>query len=193
MGFIIPKLHLLVGNVASGKTTFGRSVLATLTSEKVVYLSSDGFRSVIGKGEEDQSVSKEVFQILKWNTDYFLKNRDSVCLDATNKHPKARKDFVDIARKYGARIIMYYFYVPIEVCKERNSKRERKVPEEIIDRFQKELIVPTAEECDELYYVDEDGKIVTTFIGGGKTPVLSKNHFPLPQSTVPYSYVCYTD
>lgn len=148
-------LILLVGNVASGKSTFAGGYI----SRNAVLLSSDSFRAVIGSGEEDQTVSKQVFEILRWNTEYFLKNSIyTVIVDATNKTEKDRKPFIDIAKKWGANVTCYYFDVPLEKCIERNKLRSRIVPDDIIIKFQDKLQIPSIYEgFDEIYWVDSNG------------------------------------
>lgn len=150
-------LILLVGNVASGKSTFAGGYI----SRNSVVLSSDSFRAVIGSGEEDQTVSKEVFQVLRWNAEYFLKNSIyPVIVDATNKTEKDRKPFIDIAKKWGATVVCYYFDVPVDKCIERNRLRSRIVPDDIIIKFQEKLQIPSIYEgFDEIYWVDGDGTV----------------------------------
>jgi protein phosphatase len=149
-------LTLMVGNVASGKTTFARS----RSNSSVIYLSSDKFRGVIGENESDQTVSKQVFEILRWNAEYFLKlvEFDGVVIDATNKTPRDRKPFIDIAQRNKASIVAFYFDVSLEICKTRNAARDRKVPEFIIDKFQKDLVVPSISEgFDYVYFLNDGG------------------------------------
>lgn len=127
----MPYLTLLVGAPASGKSTHadrhrkaGRQVL-----------SSDALRGVIGKNESDQSVSGEVFKIMEAMTGYFLSRGEDVTIDATNMTKAARAPFIRMGRKYHAYIVAIVFNTPASVCKERNAARERKVPEDVIDRM----------------------------------------------------------
>ncbi len=160
-----PVLHILIGNVSSGKSTFAYNLQEYQGGEKdIIYLSSDAFRGVIGEGETDQTVSRQVFQVLEWNVEYFLKHgHQDIIIDAISKTPKARKIFIDIGKRYEAKIVGYYFNVPMEICKERNAKRERVVPNEIIERFQRELVAPMlGEGFDEINFVNVDGAIYST-------------------------------
>lgn len=152
------ELSILIGNVGSGKSTFAD--LFFLGSLDII-LSSDKYRAVIGENENDQSVSRQVFDVLEWNLEYFLKYTDfDIIIDSTAKTPKARKRFLDIGKKYGAKLTAYYFDVPLEICKERNARRDRVVPNEIIERFQRELVFPTKEEgFDSIFVIGQDGNL----------------------------------
>ena len=64
--------------------------------------------------------------------------------DATNVNRKARKN---IFKKvpYGDKIAVFV-NTPIEICKARNTQRDRKVDNTIIDHMAAKLIAPTMDE-----------------------------------------------
>lgn len=134
------KLTILVGISGSGKSTYAKK-----QADQVV-LSSDLFRAVIGKSEEDQTVSAEVFKTLKINCAYFLIQGKSVIIDATNKTKEDRAEFVAIAYKYGVDCEAIFFNLPLEKCKQNNLLRSRQVPERVIDNQFKRLEEPTFSE-----------------------------------------------
>lgn len=145
-------LIILTGPSGSGKSSFCKHF-----RHYDIYLSSDLYRDVIGESESDQTVSAIVFDVLEWNVRYFLKQNDWVLLDATNLDKRSRGRFVKAARYLGKKVCVYYFDVPIEVCKERNGKRERVVPVSVIEKQFIKLEKPTKDEVDYLYVVDRDG------------------------------------
>ena len=147
-------LHVLVGSSGSGKSTFCQSYFSGLN---IIILSSDTVRGIIGKDESDQSVNSKVFEILKASTALILKQGLSVVIDATSYSRKSRKDFIDLARKYNHNITAYYF------CKKRNSMRDRKVPDFVIDKQIANMEIPTKEEIDALHTVNSDGKTYQNF------------------------------
>jgi predicted kinase len=151
-------LHITVGTSGSGKSFFCKNKLLKPDS---IYLSSDFCRSVLGKDESDQSVSHAVFPFLETSALYFLKQGKDVIVDATFLTKKFRKNFIDIARNSNTKIAAYYFDVPIEVCKERNAKRERKVPESVINRQFSRIVCPYLDEVDFLNVVNQDGEVMT--------------------------------
>lgn len=148
-------LYLSVGVSGSGKTTF---IKKRQESENFIYLSSDFCRGVLGKSESDQSVSKDVFNWLKISTHYFLKQGYTIFVDATFYKKESRKDFISIARKLNKRIVCYYFDIPLDICKERNLKRERFVPDHVIEKQYNNLQIPQNDEVDVLFIVDKEGK-----------------------------------
>jgi protein phosphatase len=150
------KLYLPIGVSGCGKTTFCKEY-----SEKMglVYLSSDGLRGIIGKDESDQTVSGKVFDTLRTMVSYLLSNDYSVLLDATNYNKKNRRDFLNIAKTLGKPTIGLRFNVPIELAKQRNASRDRKVPEYVIDNQFSRLEEPTQEEgFAVIFQIDENGK-----------------------------------
>ncbi len=54
--------------------------------------------------------------------------------DATCYNRKNRKGIIAHAQFLGYEIEAHVFRTPIEVCKARNAGRERRVPDEVIDR-----------------------------------------------------------
>ena len=56
-----------------------------------------------------------------------LKSGSDVTADATNYTKKIRKLLLDSCKKYADRVIALVLATPVEVCIERNAKRERTV------------------------------------------------------------------
>lgn len=80
----------------------------------------------------------------------------SVVIDNTNPTPLVRAPLIEIGRRHGARIIGYYFEVPVKVAVERNHLREGKarVPDVAIYVTSKKLVPPKFEEgFDEIHVV----------------------------------------
>ena len=67
-------------------------------------------------------------------------------VDATNLTPHERKNWISLAHDYGYEVQAVYFDVPLEVCLERNQRRERVVPEDIMRRMAAKLRPPDFEE-----------------------------------------------
>jgi len=139
-----PTLILMVGCVASGKTRFSKDYVSLNPS--VVRLSTDEFRAIVGNGEGDQTVSGKVFQTVYAVTEHLLKQGKSVLIDACNYHLKARKDFLDIAKRCDAETAAYVFRVPLDVLKLRNKGRVRQVPEDVIEKQFNNFVIPTVGE-----------------------------------------------
>lgn len=67
-------------------------------------------------------------------------------LDATNLTPHERQGWIKLAQDYGYEVHAVFFDVPVEVCLERNQRRERNVPEDVMRRMAAKLRPPAFEE-----------------------------------------------
>jgi predicted kinase len=67
-------------------------------------------------------------------------------VDATNLSPKERKQWIHMSRGFGYEVQAVFFDVPIEVCLERNRRRERVVPEDVMRRMAAKLRPPSFSE-----------------------------------------------
>ena len=67
-------------------------------------------------------------------------------VDATNLTPEERRPYLEIGRAHGCEVEAIYFDVPLEICVERNARRERIVPEEAMEKMAVELVPPTVVE-----------------------------------------------
>lgn len=143
----------MVGAPASGKSTWSKKFESE--NPDVIRLSSDELRAKFGSGEEDQSVNAKVFGYMKRQTENLLKSGGNVMIDAMNMSKKARKDFVDIGRKVGAKIIAYVFEVPETELKKRNKARSRTVPDFVIDKALKSYQKPESPEVDEVHFIKQ--------------------------------------
>ena len=64
-----------------------------------------------------------------------------VVYDATNVRRRHRREFIQAARGLGYQPLTgVWIDTPLAVCLERNSKRSRQVPAEIIERMSRQLM-----------------------------------------------------
>jgi predicted kinase len=63
-------------------------------------------------------------------------------VDATHLTPEERAPYIQIARWYGCDAEAIYFDVPLEVCRERNLRRNRVVPDDALERMAAKLVPP---------------------------------------------------
>lgn len=145
-------LNLLVGISGSGKSTWAKAIQDK--NSALIVLCPDILRGIVGSGEEDQTVNGFVFNVVRAMTEYFLKSGKDVIIDATNVRKVNRQEFIDIGHKHGAKVCAYVFRVPLEVCLERNFKRARRVPPEIIQRQFDNYVPPQPGEFDEVVFID---------------------------------------
>lgn len=132
------ELIMLVGLPASGKSTY-----AEYLKEKGYHIhSSDKIRKELTGDVNSQDKNTDVFSELHKRIKNDLQNGISCLYDATNMSMKRRKTFLDEIKKYDCQKTCILFIVPVEVCKERNLKRERKVPDSVFDKMLKQFQCP---------------------------------------------------
>jgi len=67
-------------------------------------------------------------------------------LDATNLTPHDRHSWIKLAKDFSYDIQAVYFDVPLEVCLERNQRRQRVVSEDVMRKMAAKMKPPTFEE-----------------------------------------------
>jgi predicted kinase len=131
---------LTIGLPGSGKTTWYKR-------RGVTPLSSDLLRSLLFDDITEQRYQGLVFSTLRsllrarliakmpWNY-----------VDATNLSPHERRQWIKMAKSFGYEVQAVFFDVPLAVCMERNSKRERAVTDEVMQKMAERLKPPTFKE-----------------------------------------------
>ena len=120
MTFKIPEfsLVLLVGPSGCGKSTFARKHF-----KPTEVISSDFCRGLVSDDENDQSATKDAFELLH----YILRKRLSAgrltVVDATNVQPESRKPLIEIAKEYHLFTAAIVFNFEEKVCHQRNRNR----------------------------------------------------------------------
>jgi protein phosphatase len=123
MNISIPKLSLvvLVGPSGSGKSTFARKRF--LPTE---ILSSDSCRGMVSDNENDQTVTKDAFELLHFIAAKRLALGRLTVIDATNVQPESRKPLVQLARQYHVLPVAIVLNLPEKLCQERNRSRDER-------------------------------------------------------------------
>lgn len=148
-------LYIAVGLPGSGKSTYVKNFIK---DKEIEYLSSDELRAVYGKSEEDQTVTSIVFGHIKRKVDEFLKDGKNVLVDATSVNRKERSDYINTAKKYGAKVVAIVLKMDRQGLIDRNKKRGeqggRVVPDFVIDKMLAKFEEPSYDEgIDVMIYV----------------------------------------
>ncbi|MGC2637692.1 MAG: ATP-binding protein [Acidobacteriaceae bacterium] len=131
---------LTIGLPGSGKTTWFKR-------RGVTPLSSDLLRTLLFDDITEQRWQGLVFSTLRsllrarliakmpWNY-----------VDATNLSPHERRQWIKMAKSFGYEVQAVFFDVPLEVCLDRNKRRERVVSEDVMRKMAERLRAPDFKE-----------------------------------------------
>jgi protein phosphatase len=116
----IPELSLvaLIGISGSGKSTFAKRHF-----KPTEVLSSDYCRGLVADDENDQSVTKDAFDVLYYIAGKRLAGSRLTVVDATNVQPEARKPLIKLAREQDVLPVAIVLDLPFRLCQERNRDR----------------------------------------------------------------------
>jgi len=131
---------LAIGLPGSGKSSWFKR-------HSITPLSSDLLRSLLFDNPEEQRFQDLVFSNLRSMLKArLIARRPMNYVDATNLSPHERHSWIKLAKDYGYEVQAVFFDVPVEVCLERNRKRQRVVDEDVMRRMAAKLRPPTFEE-----------------------------------------------
>ncbi len=134
---ILPELAfvVLVGASGSGKSTFARKHF-----KATEVLASDACRGLVADDENDQTATKDAFEILHFIAAKRLAAGRLTVVDATNVQPEARKPLVELARRYHVIPVAIVFNLPEKLCQERNRQRADRAFGEHVVRHQSQQL-----------------------------------------------------
>ncbi len=127
------QLMLLIGAPGSGKSTVREQLIARYPDLKVI--SMDERRKELTGDANDQSRNREVFAWQQRELEKAMEARQSTIVDATNTSRKLRKMLWEAGRRNGALCSAIYFDIPLATLHERNKSREKRVPDDVVERF----------------------------------------------------------
>lgn len=131
-------LYTMIGLPGSGKSTFASN------HPECIVVSTDAIRGELFGDESEQKDGKLVFDVAYARLAQAVEAGQDAIFDATNLQRKYRKKIFQMFPK--AYHVAVFVNTPVDVCKERNAKRDRVVPEMVIDRMASSLNPPTIAE-----------------------------------------------
>jgi predicted kinase len=138
----VPKgvVVLAIGLPGSGKSSWFKR-------HNITPLSSDLLRALLFDDPTEQRFQDLIFSNLRSMLKArLIARRPMNYVDATNLSLQERQGWIKLAKDYGYEVHAVFFDVPVEVCLERNQRRERIVPEDVMRRMAAKLRAPTFEE-----------------------------------------------
>jgi predicted kinase len=131
---------LAIGLPGSGKSSWFKR-------HDIIPLSSDLVRGLLFDDATEQRYQDLVFSSLRsLLRARLIAGRPMNFIDATNLSPKERHSWIKMAHDFGYEAHAVFFDVPTEVCMERNRKRLRNVPDEVMLRMAQKLRPPKFDE-----------------------------------------------
>ncbi|MFF9780064.1 polynucleotide kinase-phosphatase [Streptomyces sp. NPDC013978] len=129
-------LVVLIGASGSGKSTFARRHF-----KPTEIISSDFCRGLVSDDENDQSATKDAFDVLHYIAGKRLAAGRRTVVDATSVQQESRRQLIELARAHDVLPIAIVLDVPEEVCAERNAARTDRadMPRRVIQRHTREL------------------------------------------------------
>lgn len=126
-------IFILMGVPCSGKSFVANEMREEFPD--AVYLNADTLRKVMTGDISDQSQNNLVFRVFDYMLEYFMLLEKDIIIDNCNVKKSYRKKYIEAAKENGYEVLGIVLDTPLEICLERNEKRERKVPQEVIEKF----------------------------------------------------------
>ncbi|MEV5985469.1 polynucleotide kinase-phosphatase [Streptomyces sp. NPDC052051] len=129
-------LVVLIGATGSGKSTFAHRHF-----QPTEVLSSDFCRGLVADDENDQSASRDAFDVLHYIAGKRLAAGRRTVVDATSVQQDSRRQLIELAKRHDVLPIAIVLDVPEEVCAERNAARTDRaaMPRRVVRRHVREL------------------------------------------------------
>lgn len=150
------KFIMLVGLPGSGKSYVAEKYFAGST-----IISSDAIREKMWGDANDRRDPVKVFNEMERQLVVALESNEDVVYDATNIHSRNRRALVrKILHNFpNTECCCVVVACSLKECKRRQNDRERKVPDEVIDRMVRQFEVPYYNEgWDRIYLINNGPK-----------------------------------
>lgn len=151
-------LYVMVGIPASGKSTYAEKFIKQeIKMHPITCVSTDLIRADLFGDINDQTHNKEVWEYAYKATNILLYNNVNVVFDACNVSIADRKKLLSNITEKCRKVLIVMPHNPTRAF-ERNSKRERKVPEQAIAKMCNKYNYPSLfsePDWDEIIYAND--------------------------------------
>jgi predicted kinase len=137
--------HRCTVTMMSGLPGSGKDTWLAANRPDLPVVSLDDLRGELGVDPADDQGG--VVQLARERCRELLRSGRSFAFNATNLLRQTRGRWIDLFAGYGARIEVVYVEPPLPVILDRNRRRERPVPEQVIRRLAGRNEPPTMAEC----------------------------------------------
>ncbi|PYY16951.1 MAG: polynucleotide kinase [Acidobacteria bacterium] len=128
---------LAIGLPGSGKSSWFKR-------HNITPLSSDLLRALLFDDPTEQRFQDLIFSNLRSMLKArLIARRPLNYVDATNLTPHERHSWIKLAQDYGYEVQAVFFDVPLDVCLERNHRRQRVVSDDVMRRMSAKLRPPS--------------------------------------------------
>jgi predicted kinase len=125
----MPKVLILKGLPASGKSTFAKEKLKEGNWKRI---NKDDLRAMLDDSKWSRENEKLILTLRDEMILACLKSGRNVIVDDTNFAKKHETEIRELAKSYNAEVEIKFFDTPLEECIKRDSKREKPVGEKVI-------------------------------------------------------------
>jgi len=126
-------------------------MIGVTLSGKTTYVKANFDHEVIRLPNFDNNRKKELKYI-----EECLKERKNVVVDDTNLTQNIRKQHIDLAKKYNAKVIGIFMNTSISLLHQRRMRRNEQFPLVVINKQLKEIETPTKDEGFDVLIVKKD-------------------------------------
>lgn len=138
-----PKFTLLVGLPRSGKSTWIKEHCGN-----AIVVSNDWIREEILGTHYSETANAIIWTIADATLRIVLGQGKDAIYDGVNLTKATRKFYIDLARKYNAKVKIVVMNTPVEVCMKRNTEKE-KLPMHKFQKMWDSFEFPSKDEYDE--------------------------------------------
>lgn len=156
------QILFLQGLPGSGKTFLAKALIDSNLSFKRI--NKDDIRDKIPNYSYSKDNEEKVLQLERSKGINYLKSGYNLVIDDCNFNPKHLDFWSKYAQSNGHTIIIKYLDVPIDVCIERDSKRDKPVGAKVIEDMFNTYIKNTYIKHDDRFIIEENTELPPAYI-----------------------------